>query len=169
MELGTDKKTLWNQNSNVKVRYFNGGLVEDMFYNLVPIMTKNPSKLILHACTNNTVSDPSKVVLKKITSLISYIKINNPACRIIIFPPVGSADTGKETFFTSNTFISNSRLKLPKIQANAKQHPETELFLFENYSHSSATLSNRNNRTYSKKKQNKKCVCIHEIIWLIIV
>ena len=43
-------------------------------------------------------------------------------------------------FFISNTFTSNARLKLAKNQANAKQHPETKLLLFENYSHSSFTL-----------------------------
>ena len=37
-------------------------------------------------------------------------------------------------FFINNTFISNARLKLAKNQANAKQHPEAELLLFENYS-----------------------------------
>ena len=35
-------------------------------------------------------------------------------------------------FFISNTFTSNARLKLVKNQANAKQHPEAELWLFEN-------------------------------------
>ena len=48
-------------------------------------------------------------------------------------------------------FISNTMLKLAKIQVNAKQHPEAELQLFENYSHSSSTLSSKNIRTYSKK------------------
>ena len=36
-------------------------------------------------------------------------------------------------------------------QANAKQHPETELLTSEKYWHSSSTLSSNNNRTYSKK------------------
>ena len=54
-------------------------------------------------------------------------------------------------FFISNTFISNAGLKLPKNQANAKQQPEAELLLFENYSHSSSMLSSKNDRTYSKK------------------
>ena len=36
-------------------------------------------------------------------------------------------------FFMSYTFISNARLKLAKNQANAKQHPKAEHFLFENY------------------------------------
>ena len=38
-----------------------------------------------------------------------------------------------DAFFKSNTFISNARLKLAKNQAKAKQHPETELLLFEDY------------------------------------
>ena len=33
-----------------------------------------------------------------------------------------------------NTFISNVSLKLTKNLAKAKQHPEAELLLFENYS-----------------------------------
>ena len=54
-------------------------------------------------------------------------------------------------FFISNTFTSNVRLKLAKDKANAKQHPEAELLPFENYSHSSSTLSSKRNRAYSEK------------------
>ena len=54
-------------------------------------------------------------------------------------------------FSVSNTSISNARLKLVKNQADAKQHREAELLLFENYSHFSSTLSSKKNRTYSKK------------------
>ena len=42
---------------------------------------------------------------------------------------------------------------MAKNQAKAKQHPETELSLFENYPHSSFTLSSKNSRTYSKKSK----------------
>ena len=52
-------------------------------------------------------------------------------------------------FFISNTFISNAKFKLAKNKA--KQHPEAELLIFENYSHTSFTLPSKNNRTYSKK------------------
>ena len=51
-------------------------------------------------------------------------------------------------FFISYTFISNAMLQLAKNQANAKQRPEVELLLFENYSHPSSTLSSKNNRRY---------------------
>ena len=38
--------------------------------------------------------------------------------------------------------------------------PETELLQFENYSHSSSTLSSKNNRTYSKKEA-KEHACLY--------
>ena len=57
----------------------------------------------------------------------------------------------KYMFFISNTFICNAELKLAKNQARAKQHPEAEILLFENYSDSSPPLSSKYNRTYSKK------------------
>ena len=53
-------------------------------------------------------------------------------------------------FFISNTLTSNTELILAKNQANAMQHPEAELLLFRNYSHSSLTLSSKNNWTYSE-------------------
>ena len=62
-------------------------------------------------------------------------------------------------FFTSNTFISNARLNFAKSQAEARQHPEVELLLFENYSPSSSTLLSKNNRKYSKKCTKTMSVC----------
>ena len=48
--------------------------------------------------------------------------------------------------------MSNAKLNLAKNQGNTKQHPVAELLLIENYSHSSSTLSSKNNGTYSKNK-----------------
>ena len=58
---------------------------------------------------------------------------------------------------------------MAKNQANDKQHPEAELLLFENYSHSSSTLSSKNNRTYPENQQKNNYILIHEIIRLIIM
>ena len=45
---------------------------------------------------------------------------------------------------------------MAKNQANAKQHPEAGLFLFdENYSYSWSTLSSKNNKTFSKKTRKR--------------
>ena len=67
-------------------------------------------------------------------------------------------------FYISNAFITDTRLKLAKNQANANPHPEAELLLFENYSLSSFMLSSKTNMRYSKKRAKNKCVCFNEII-----
>ena len=46
-------------------------------------------------------------------------------------------------------------MKLVKDQAKAKQHPETELLVLENYSLFSSMLSSKNNSRYSKKCTKK--------------
>ena len=71
-------------------------------------------------------------------------------------------------FFISNTFISNTRLKLAKKQVNAKQHPEAEFLLFAKYSHSSSTYCPKIKGHIQKNKQKNKCVCFHEIIIMIM-
>ena len=49
-----------------------------------------------------------------------------------------------------------------------KQMLSNTLRLFQNYSHSSFTLSFKNNTTYSKKISKRTRLCIHEIMLLII-
>ena len=71
-------------------------------------------------------------------------------------------------FFISYTFISNARLKIAINQAYAKQHPEAEHLLFENYCYFSSTLPTKSNRAYSRNKQKNKCACIQGIIRLIL-
>ena len=73
----------------------------------------------------------------------------------------------KHTLYIRNIYISNTKLKLAKNQAKAKQHSEADLLLFENYSLSSFTLSSKNNRRYSKKGVKSKCPCLYEAIWLV--
>ena len=48
-------------------------------------------------------------------------------------------------------FYKQRQAEIGKNQVNAKQHPEAELLPFENFPHSSYTLSSKNNRTYSEK------------------
>ena len=57
-------------------------------------------------------------------------------------------------FVIGNTFVSND-MKSTENQTKAKQHSEAELLLFKNYSHSSSTLSSKNNRRFSSKKYTK--------------
>ena len=53
---------------------------------------------------------------------------------------------GYTLFSISNTFITNTRVKLAKNQAKAKQQREAKLLLSENYVLSSSTLSSKDIR-----------------------
>ena len=55
------------------------------------------------------------------------------------------------TLFYKQHFYKQHQAEIDKNQAKAKQHTEAELLRFKNYSHTSSTLSSKNNRTYSKK------------------
>ena len=61
-----------------------------------------------------------------------------------------------------NAFKSNARLKLAKNKANAKHYPEVEFLLFENYSHSSSTLSTKTVEHILKNKPKKKSTNGHK-------
>ena len=54
--------------------------------------------------------------------------------------------------------MSNTRIKLDKNQAKAKQQHEYQLLVSENYSLSSFTLSSKNNGRYSKNVQKQVCL-----------
>ena len=49
-------------------------------------------------------------------------------------------------FFYKQHFYKELQVEIGKKSSNAEQHPEAELLLFENYSHSSSMLSSKNNR-----------------------
>ena len=53
--------------------------------------------------------------------------------------------------FDKQHFYKPHQAETGKNQANAKQHPEAELLLFENYSHSSSMLLSKNKSTCSIK------------------
>ena len=63
--------------------------------------------------------------------------------------------------------MNSTRLKLAKNEAKAKQHPEDELLLFENYLFSSFMVSSKSSKTnmkHPKKCVNKECICFNQII-----
>ena len=71
--------------------------------------------------------------------------------------------------FKRKTFISNTKLKLVKIQAKNKQHPEAKFFLFENYLLSSSRHHPKViGMAYSRKCEKSKCVCFNEVILSIM-
>ena len=53
------------------------------------------------------------------------------------------------------THFINTKLKLAKNQASAKQHPEADILVFENYSHSSSKFSSKNKGIYPEDENEK--------------
>ena len=61
----------------------------------------------------------------------------------------------------SNNFINNARLKLVKHQGKAKEHPEAEFLLLENYLLISSSLSLKNDRYLKTITKNQ----VHVFKW----
>ena len=70
-----------------------------------------------------------------------------------------------DLFFISSTFISNVRLKLAKTQANAKQHSKLKFCCLEIIHIIHPKIIGH----ILKNKQKNNCVCIPEIIRLIVM
>ena len=54
---------------NCKVRMFPGASIEDMHYNLIPLLRKKPTTIILHAGTNNCINNNSNEIIEKLLNL----------------------------------------------------------------------------------------------------
>ena len=71
----------------------------------------------------------ARIKTKKIKNNILQCHINFPFCSYTFWSQI----------CVNSRFFKQPFYKQHKNQANAKQHPETELLLFGNYSHSSST------------------------------
>ena len=71
--------------------------------------------------------------------------------------------TQNYTFFLyKQHFYKQYKAEIGKKLSKAKQHPEVELLLFENYSFFSSILSSKSSRTNSKKCAKKNYVSFNE-------
>ena len=64
MLLGLDEQRLRKYN-HVKVRFFTGSHVKDMYHYLYPLLQKEPKYLVLHVGTNDCMYHTSDTVLKR--------------------------------------------------------------------------------------------------------
>ena len=89
-----------------------------------------------------TLSSPVETILISDLSLVYFL----------LFLSIFSiAWNTKTNVFYKQHFYKQRQTEIGKTDVNAKQHSEAEPLLFKSYSHSSSTLSSKNNRTYSKK------------------
>ena len=79
----------------VKVRNFPGANVEDMRHNLIPLIRKKPSNLIIHAGTNDAKKFTSREILDQLLNLKKFVSEQVPDCKVIISTLTVRSDDGK--------------------------------------------------------------------------
>ena len=80
---------------HTKVRVFPGSSIEDIFFNITPLLRKKPSNIILHIGTNNAVYDNSSQIIEKIIKLKEYIISKLPDCKLFFSSLIERFDDAK--------------------------------------------------------------------------
>ena len=80
---------------NAKVRIYPGGSLEDMHYNIYPLLRKKPTNIIIHAGTNNATTENSVLIVEKLLKLKNFILSILPNCKIIFSGLINRFDDAK--------------------------------------------------------------------------
>ena len=104
------EEKLCGKGRNVKVRHFPGSPVDDMNHQIVPVLRKKPSHLIIHVGTNDASQSTSREILNKLLNLKSIAKDINPGCDVWLSTPTMRTDRRKEALTVSH--LTNHLLQL---------------------------------------------------------
>ena len=77
---------------NIKVRFFPGARIQDMYYYLVPLLRKRPDKIILHVGTNDAPHMKADEMLEELGKLKSLIWDMLPSVKIVLSAPTIRVD-----------------------------------------------------------------------------
>ena len=77
---------------NIKVRFFPGARIQDMYYYLVPLLRKRPGEIILHVGTNDAPHIKADEMLEELGKLTSLILEMLPSVKIILSAPTIKVD-----------------------------------------------------------------------------
>ena len=99
----------------VKVCNFLGATVADMEHNLIPIIRKKPSTIILHVWTHDVKNLPSRTVLHNLLKLKFLVKDSLPTCRVFISTSTLSIDDDKARITVSRFTKHLLQLKIDTI------------------------------------------------------
>ena len=69
---GINKKRISTNFKSVKVRCFSGATIDDMYFNLIPLLRKKPAALVLHVGTNNSSNETSFQIYDKLLNLVHF-------------------------------------------------------------------------------------------------
>ena len=77
-----------SKNRLIKVRSFSGARIEDFYSYLQPLMKKLPSRLIIHAATNNAIHSDSDCIMEQLMELKHHLKEFHPNCEVFFSCPI---------------------------------------------------------------------------------
>ena len=107
---GINEKCISTNFKSVKVKFFSGAMIEDMYFNLIPLIREKPATLVLHVGTNNSSNETSFQIYNKLLNLVHFIKENNLNCHVVLSSPINRLDDGKAALIIKrlNSLLSES-------------------------------------------------------------
>ena len=111
---GINEKRISTNFKSVKVRCFSGATIDDMYFNLIPLLRKKSVALVLHVGTNNSSNETSFQIYDKLLNLVHFVKENDPNCHVVLSSPIDRLDDGKAalTIKRLNSLLLESSLDI---------------------------------------------------------
>ena len=81
---GINKKRISTNFKSIKVRSFSGGTIDDMYFELTPLLRKKPAALDLNVDTNNLSNETSFQIDDKLLNFVHFVKENNANCHVVL-------------------------------------------------------------------------------------
>ena len=81
---GINKKRISTNFKSIKVRSFSGGTIDDMYFELTPLLRKKPAALDLNVDTNNLSNETSFQIDDKLLNFVHFVKENNVNCHVVL-------------------------------------------------------------------------------------
>ena len=77
--------------------------MDDMYDYIKPLLKKCPDNILLHVGNNNTVNEPSKMVLEKLLNLKKYIEHTLLESNVVVSNLITRTDNGKASLTAVKT------------------------------------------------------------------
>ena len=101
--LALKKKKNSKRDRQVKVKNFPGVTIDDMYDYIKPLFKKCSDNIILHVGANDTVNEPSKMVLDKLLNLKKFIEHTLPESDLVISILITRTNNGKASLTVIKT------------------------------------------------------------------
>lgn len=92
---GINQKRISANFKSIKVRCFNRATIDDMYFHLIPSLSKKTPALVLHVGTKNSSNETSFLIYDRLLNLVHFIEKNNPSCHVVLSSPIDRLDDGK--------------------------------------------------------------------------